>query len=357
MATLEAPRIEIPETRERPARSVVKFNLAIAAVVIVLWAVIGRARAFEAVHHHWSVSLTMAFGSLVGGGTSEGGGAVSFPVFTKILHIPSNEARMFTYAIQSVGMGCASLSILYMRLPIERKILIYAAPAGVAGVLYSSTQLAPSMSLPQIRIYFSVMIASLALALLVLRWRRVHDRNVHIPNFGTREALILVATGFAGGVVSGLVGVGENIVAFIVLVMLFRVSEKIATPTTVILMSVVSMAGLFSHAVIMHDFKPPVTDYWLAGLPIAAIAAPLGALICSSLSRTTIRNILIFLIATDTVSTLVLIHIPTSTRVIGGATLIAVTTLCYLLTKVSRYDPEPSSKVSPPANFGNAQIG
>jgi uncharacterized membrane protein YfcA len=331
--------IDFREARIRPSRSVVRFNLAIGLTVIALWALIGRERAFEAVHHHWSISLTMVFGSLVGGGTSEGGGAVSFPVFTKILHIPSNEARIFTYAIQSFGMGCASLSILYLRLPIEKRILYYAAPAGVAGVLLSSNEFAPSLALPEIRIYFTVLLTSLALALIILRARRITDRNLRIPRFGAGEAVILVLTGFAGGVVSGLVGVGENIVAFIVLVMLFRVSEKIVTPTTVILMAIVSMAGFFSHGVIMHDFKAPVTQYWLAAVPIVALGAPLGALICTRLNRDTIRAILIVLITADLVSTLVMIHIPTSTRVIGALVLVGVTTLCLLLTKVSRYDP------------------
>ena len=76
----------------------------------------------------------MVFGSLVGGGTSEGGGAIAFPVFTKLLHIPAAIARNFSLAIQTVGMGAASLSILYLRIPIERRALLYAGLPGVAGV-------------------------------------------------------------------------------------------------------------------------------------------------------------------------------------------------------------------------------
>ena len=37
----------------------------------------------------WPMSVTMVFGSTVAGATAEGGGAVAFPVFTKLLHIPS----------------------------------------------------------------------------------------------------------------------------------------------------------------------------------------------------------------------------------------------------------------------------
>jgi uncharacterized membrane protein YfcA len=35
--------------------------------------------------------------------------------------------------------------------------------------------------------------------------------------------VIIVATGFAGGAVSGLLGIGENMVAFIIMALLFRI--------------------------------------------------------------------------------------------------------------------------------------
>ncbi len=59
-------------------------------------------------------------------------GAIAFPIFTKLLHIAPRDARNFSLAIQSVGMGAASLSILYLRIPIERRALLF---AGVPGIL------------------------------------------------------------------------------------------------------------------------------------------------------------------------------------------------------------------------------
>ena len=336
----------------RPDRSVLRFNAVVAAMVWVLWLTVGGTRALHALHAHWQMSLTMVFGSLVGGGTSEGGGAVAFPIFTKVLQIPATDARIFTYAIQSVGMGAASLSILYLRVPIERRIIKWAAPAGVAGVVFSSTVLADHLTLPQIRIYFTVLLTSLAIALIVMRVRRMEHRNPAIPVFGPREAVVLVLAGFAGGVVSGLVGVGENTVAFIVLVMLFRVSEKVATPTTVILMTVVSIAAFLTHLLALHDFDGPRPGYWLSAVPIVCVGAPLGALICSKLSRQTIRTILILLIAADLVSTLVIVPIPHTTRIVAGALLVLVTAGCYLLTKVSRYHPGPSDPPPPATASG-----
>jgi hypothetical protein len=56
----------------------------------------------------WVVRLS--FGSMIAGGTSLGGGAVAFPVFTKVLHITPYDAKVFSLAIQSVGMSAASLT-------------------------------------------------------------------------------------------------------------------------------------------------------------------------------------------------------------------------------------------------------
>jgi uncharacterized membrane protein YfcA len=69
-----------------------------------------------------------------------------------------------------------------------------------------------------------------------------------------------------GGAVSALVGSGANVVAFMAMVLLFRVSEKVATPTTVLLMAIVSLAGFIFHLAILRDFGPVVTSYWLAAV-------------------------------------------------------------------------------------------
>lgn len=313
----------------------------LATTVWLGWLGLGRGHAIAAIRAHWPVSVTMTLGSLVGGGTSEGGGAVAFPAFTKVLMIPADQARTFTYAIQAVGMTAASLCILWLRVPIERRALLLAAPAGVVGVLVSTTLIAPSVPLPIVRVYFTVLLTSLAIALMVLRLRRLHDRNELIPVFGRRERLILIGTGLLGGLLSGLVGVGENTVAFIVLVLLFRVSEKIATPTTVILMTVVSVAAFFSHAVLLRDFTAPVTDYWLAAVPIVVVGAPLGAVICARLSARTICTILIALIAVEFVSTLVLVPMTGRTLLTAAGLLVAASVGFYLLTSVRAYRPIP----------------
>ena len=82
----------------------------------------------------------------------------------------------------------------------------------------------------------------------------------------------------------------ENSVAFMVMVLLFRINEKIVTPTTVILMTMATIPGFLVHLFWLKDFSPAVMGYWLAAVPIVAVGAPLGALICSYMSSSSDRK-------------------------------------------------------------------
>jgi uncharacterized membrane protein YfcA len=53
---------------------------------------------------HYAMTITMIFGAFIGGATSEGGGAVAFPVMTLVLHLAPSIARDFSLMIQSCGM-------------------------------------------------------------------------------------------------------------------------------------------------------------------------------------------------------------------------------------------------------------
>jgi uncharacterized membrane protein YfcA len=308
-----------------------------ALVVWIGWLLLGGGFALRSIVADWPVAATMVFGSLVGGGTSEGGGAVAFPVFTKLLHIPPGEARVFSFAIQSVGMTAASLTILYLKVPIERRVLPWSGAAGLLGLVASTFWIVPYVPAPLVKIAFTVMVSSLAVALLVMNRRESDERNERIPVFGTREKLLLFAAGFIGGLMSGLVGCGENIVTFMVMVLLFRLSEKVATPTTVLLMTIVTLAGFGLHVFAIGDFPPHVQAYWLAGLPVAVVFAPLGALLCREMKRRTIANILISLIAIEFATTLWLIPMSRAVAVTAASTLVVFGTLNWWMSRITYY--------------------
>ena len=329
----------VPKNESRSALRALRFNLLLALFVWIVWLFFGGG---NAVHHllvDWKIALTMAFGSMVGGGTSEGGGAIAFPIFTKLLHIAPYDARNFSLAIQSVGMGAASLSILYLRVPIERRALLYAGVPGIAGVIFGARWIAPLIPPVIVRTSFTVLVTSLGIALLLLNRDSVATRNSKLPRLGGQERIILIAAGFLGGIVSALVGTGENSMTFMVMVLLFRISEKIVTPTTVILMTMATIPGFLVHVFWLKDFSPAVMGYWLAAVPIAAVGAPLGALICFYMTRRAIVNVLLVLIALEFVSTIVLVPISRTVLLGSVGTLLVCGFLDWLMSQVQLYTP------------------
>jgi uncharacterized membrane protein YfcA len=180
---------------------------------------------------------------------------------------------------------------------------------------------------------------SVAIAITIQEIRKIHGRNQEISRFGVSEKAITVAAGLVGGLLSGVIGIGVNMVAFIVLVMLFRVSEKVATPTTVILMALVSVAGFLTHVLLIGDFTGVVPKYWLSAVPIVVVGAPFGALICSKMSRRVINFILVGLIVTDCVTTVLVVPMSHLLMMTAAAVLVAGSVAIYLMTRVTKYRP------------------
>ena len=283
------------------------ISLLVAIAVWSVWLTLnGFSRAISNLIANWEVALTMAFGSMVAGGTSMGGGAVAFPVFTKVLHVPAHEAKIFSLAIQSVGMSAASLTIIAMKTKVEWRFIRWASFGGVPGLIFSSLLLEPYLSPETIKLFFTMMVGSFGMILLFLIASR-RKRNVAIPFWGKREQLLSVLVGFGGGITSGLVGTGMDIFCFSVMVLLFGLCEKIGTPTSVILMAINALVGLLVHNYVIGDFVEPVVNYWLAAVPVVVVGAPLGAILCSLLKRQTITRILIGLIFVESLSSFLLI--------------------------------------------------
>lgn len=340
MSAAAYPTEQEPTSSTGPIRPqawrMARVNLALGATVFVFWFVLGGERALHAIANYWEISLTMVFGSLVGGGTSEGGGAVAFPVMTKVLAIPAPQARLFTFAIQSFGMGAATLSIIINRVPVEWHAIRNGAPFAIAGVVISSLVLTPVLDAPTVRLVFTAILASLALALFISR-RLAPGRRDWLDPCGNTERFLIMGAGLAGGLLSGVAGLGENAVMFTLLVLGFRVCERVITPTTVVLLTVVSWTGFATHVFLMNDFTGPVVDRWLAAVPIVAFGAPTGALICTRMSRDTIVRILYALIGVEFVSTLLLVPMSTERAVLFAIAITAFSAVCVWLATHPRY--------------------
>lgn len=318
----------------------------IALTVWIIWLNgLGIREAFGYIANHWEITITMLFGSIIAGATSLGGGAVAFPVFTKVLSINPHDAKVFSLAIQSVGMSAAALAIYASGIKVEGRIILWTSLSGTIGIWLGLDWLAPLLPPDAIKIYFTLILTSLAITLLAVN-RGYRQYNLSIPIWTVREKLVLLTVGLMGGIVSGLVGNGIDIFIFAVMVLLFRINEKIATPTSVVIMAINALAGFAYQFFVIQDFTQPVQDYWLAAVPIVVVGAPIGAIICSKLHRQTIVRILIGLIVTELITSLLLIPLRVIVICSGMGILILFSYLNYWMYRTQMYAIPPMKNIN-----------
>ena len=102
------------------------------------------------------------------GMTSEGGGAVAFPVMTLALKIKPSIARDFSLMIQSVGMTAASFTIFWMRIKLEIHSLIFCSVGACAGMIFGLEVVDDILTPPQKKLGFVCIFFSFAFALFLL---------------------------------------------------------------------------------------------------------------------------------------------------------------------------------------------
>ncbi|AOY82906.1 sulfite exporter TauE/SafE family protein [Moorena producens JHB] len=287
----------------------------IVIIALIVWSIwlntLGIQEAIAYCYNHWEIALTMMFGSIIAGGTSIGGGAVAFPVFTKLLNVSPHDAKVFSLAIQSVGMSAASVAIWVTRIRVEWRTIIWASIGGAFGIWIGLAFFYRFFPPDMIKMSFTMMIASLPFSLIMSGNKRQYYLQVNYWSF--RERVIFFLTGLLGGIMSSLFGNGIDILTFSVMVLLFRISEKVATPTSVVLMAINAVIGFTLQVFFIKNFTDPALSYWLAAVPVVVIGAPLGAMFCSLLRRQTIVNILIGIILIELLTSLLIIPLRVTT--------------------------------------------
>jgi uncharacterized protein len=234
----------------------------------------------------------MLFGSFVAGSSPEGSASISYPIFTLGLNIPPAIARNFSFAIQSIGMTGASLLILGLRIKVEWNYIKFVTIGGIFGLVFGTYEIVPLVSPVMAKLFFVSLWLSFGIAL----WRanRHPSRKVfeEIVNFRFSDKAGLILFGFIGGIISSLFGTGINIFTYCIMTIYYGVSEKVATPSSVIIMTIETILGFFLHARIVKDFQPEAFEMWIACVPIVVFFAPLGAFVVSRLPRIIIAKFL-----------------------------------------------------------------
>ncbi|KAK6744908.1 hypothetical protein RB195_011557 [Necator americanus] len=287
-------------------RKYVAFLVPFAIMQMIWWVTAFRFDWFTLYETRWQMPVVMFFGSTVAGMTSEGGGAVAFPVMTLLLQIDPSVARDFSLIIQSAGMTCAMCVVLIMQIQIEKRAILFGTLGSVPGFVIGSVlvcvfsyildsscnsysfiflQLDEHLSAAEKKMLFVSIWSSFAIALFILNAQ--HNRRTYdvIPQFNFWKATVLFFTGFVGGIFTAFAGSGVDICTFSIITLLFRVSEKTATPTSVVLMGINTMVGVYFRAVWEGDVPALAWEYAAVSVPVAVTMAPLGSFLGSHLHR------------------------------------------------------------------------
>lgn len=270
---------------------------------------------------YWPATITMMLGSFVAGATAEGGGAVAYPVFTKVLQLASNDARTFSVMIQSFGMGMASVYILTRRIRVLPKVIVWVSLGGVVGhILGAFWLIIPS---PYPKILFTFVTTSFGVALFISTYVVKWTPRSHLPGWGLQYQALFVVIGALGGIFAAQVGSGIDVITFMTLTLAFGMDEKVSVPTTVIIMAINSWVGFFLRGVVIQDIGI-MWNYWLVAVPVVILGAPLGAFVTSRIHRHHVINFLLGLIFLELATTLWLVPFRTLSEVLvtGGAVLL-----------------------------------
>ena len=251
------------------------------------------------------------------GATSEAGGAIAFPVMTLVFSIKPSVARDFSMMLQACGLAAASIVILWMKVRLEWHSIGFCSIGGALGLVFGLEVVDPSLKPTGKKMLFVSIWFSFAFALFLLN--RYHDRRTFfkIPEFRAWKALALIFTGFCGGIFTSFAGSGLDICSFSVLTLLFRVSEKVATPTSVVLMAINSMVGSFWRLGMTGGVSQEAFEFLAVCVPIVLTGAPIGSVIGTHFHRLVLA-ILIYII--DTVSLIGALCIVPQTPFLLGVT-------------------------------------
>jgi len=263
---------------------------------------------WDRVAEHWRAALTMIFGSFVAGATPQGGGAVAFPVFTKVIGTPAAVARTFSLSIQAIGMVTAGLSIVLSGKPIERRAVLAGGGAGVIGFLVGLLLLTDHSTPfwnshipdPYVKVTFTVVLAALAYIVYLVLDEGDCGRST-LPIWNNRMWVGVVAAGLIGGAASALIGSGADVFVFLFIVVIAGLHPRVGVPSSVLAMAMVSLTGIVVLGIIDGQLATQVAGdsvvavggtpidpipraqndvfgMWIAAVPIVVWGAPLGTI-------------------------------------------------------------------------------
>lgn len=257
---------------------------------------------------NWLIAPVMAVGSFVAGATFLGGGAVAFPVLTKVMGLDPVTAKTFSLSIQSVGMTSAAI---YIAMKVRKLpagfILLYLLGSSL-GMLLSLLFFEGRLQSADLRIGFTLFLLCFLPVYFLTRNSGNLSRETHLEKT-PRDVLLTVACGCFGGFISGLIGSGADLIGFSLLALYFRVEIKRATQVSVILMAATSIVGMLLQSLVFQRVGHQVSALWFIAAPIVVFGAPIGVLFCRRVPPKLLMFFISGIVAVEFVSTLLLVPI------------------------------------------------
>lgn len=288
-------------------------------IQIIMYLVVGciwyfafmRNIGFESYLTNYPIPLTMVAGGFVSGFTICGGGAVSFPVFCKVLNLDPMMARDFALGIQSFGMTCAAVTIIIKKIPFEKSVVLFCTAGSFLGLILGNIFIVPNISSESMKVLFSILVAAFGVSLLLKNYSKRNNKFVYksMPDEKACHNIVLFSIGIIGGLFTAVLGTGADIIAFSIVTILYRVSEKVLNPTSDIIMALSSVMGLLMRIFFFGGIHPEAAVSYPLAIPIVVIMAPLGAVIASKIDRLSVVKFLLFFILIDIISTFYSLHL------------------------------------------------
>ena len=167
--------------------------------------------------------------------------------------------------------------------------------------------------------------------------------------------MVLLAVGFLGGIFSSVagsciylhlfyliflfsfLGSGVDICSFSVLSLLFRVSEKVSTPTSIVLMAINTCVGFYWRQMMtVTGVEEDAWGYLAVCVPIVVIFAPLGSIISSHFHRQVLAVLVYILDTVALVTALVVIPITVHLGIMCGCLLFGGFLIFLLMSKAGQ---------------------
>ena len=313
-------------------RTLLIFGLPVALVYLVWGSYMAATDSWALFLRDWYMTVTMIFGSFIAGASSEGGGAIAYPVMTLGFQIAPDVARNFSLAIQSIGMTAATLWIVAKRISIEKTYLWLAMSGGTAGIIFATFYIVPLISPAYAKMVFVSFWLSFGIALFVINHIRKRDTITSLSTLNRRQKMELLFIGFIGGMLSAIFGNGLDICTFAFVTLKYNLSEKIATPTSVILMASNAVIGTLLHFFVLQDMQSEAVAFWLVCIPVVMLGAPFGAYIVDKIKRLAIAYLLYIIIIVQFVAALFIIKPSGVLMSVSALTFIAGMVIFFVLT-------------------------